>query len=336
MSNVTLTTLAADVNLSDEAQTALWRHLGLDPESASDLAAAAEIPQHILGEALDALFAMENFPAVVAGRISILFKNLKDHFKPAAPPPVADTPAVVAPASNTSRGQMSMVIDQADNGHFEPLGHEARAKFRQNHRALTGGDPADGRAPSAEQVAAMVTKLARGDAPYVDFGVFTPHGKRHMKMLKFEAQVFVDNQLQSKMIKGPSTFESWEESWAVFRALMISTITVTSATLDLYSRGIKQLVHQHPNHWGVIFCADEIMRSEIWTSTAEDLFDVGNLPDKMPWDLIIRLTAFGGSECTTQSGHWWTRHVLWPCQRSESAARTYLQEVEGTDLLPFP
>ena len=53
----------------------------------------------------------------------------------------------------------------------------------------------------------MVTKLARGDAPYVDFGVVTPHGKRRMKMHKFEAQVFVDNQLVMKQMKGPSTFD---------------------------------------------------------------------------------------------------------------------------------
>merc|ERR1712194_834108 len=167
-------------------------------------------------------------------------------------------------------------------------------------------------------------------------GVFTPRSKRHMKMHKFEAQVFVDNQLVKKQRKGPSTFDSWKESWAAFRALMISTVTVSSSTLDNFSRGVEQLVHQHPNHWGVIFCADEIMRSEIWTSTAEDLYDSGNLPDEMPWGLIIRLTSFGGAECTTQANHWWTRHVLWPCQKTESSARSYLQEVEGTHLLPFP
>ena len=231
---------------------------------------------------------------------------------------------------------MSMVIDQADDGHFDPLGAEERAKYRQNHVTLTGGPPPEGRVPSTEQIAAMVTKLARGDAPYVDFGVFTPHGKRHMKMHKFEAQVFVDNQLVKKQLKGPATFDSWKESWAVFRALMISTVTISSATLDVYLRGIEQLVHQHPNHWGVIFCADEIMRSEIWTSTAEDLYDAGNLPVDMPWDLILRLTSFGGAECTTQANHWWTRHVIWPGQKAVPAAKSYLQEVEGTDLLPFP
>ena len=183
MSNTTLTSLATEVKLSIEAQTSLWQHLDLDPESVADLETAAAIPQHILDRALDDLFNSEEFPASVAGRVSILFGKLKEHVKPAAPPPVADTLALVAPASTTSRGKMSMVIDQADDGHFDPLGHDERARYRNNHLTLTGGPPPVGRVPSAEQIAAMVTKLARGDAPYVDFGVFTPHGKRHMKML---------------------------------------------------------------------------------------------------------------------------------------------------------
>merc|ERR1712194_576359 len=255
---------------------------------------------------------------------------------PSATPPADAAPSVVAPGAATERGKISLVLDQADDRHYAPLTAEQRAKYRQNHVTLTGGPPLDGRAPSTEQLAAMVTKLARGEAPYVDFGVFTPHGKRLMKMHRFEAQVFVDNELVNKQMKGPSTFEAWKESWLVFRALMISSVTITSATLDRYAQGIEQLVHQHPNYWGVIYCADEIMRGEIWTSTAEDLFDADRLPADMPWDLILRLTSFGGSECTTQSSHWWTRHVLWPCQRSEASARTYLQEVEGTHLLPFP
>ena len=211
MSSTTLTTLATEVKLSVEAQTALWQHLDLDPESATDLDIAVAIPPHILNRALDELFSSENFAASVAGRVSILFGKLRDHVKPAAPPPAVDTLAVVAPASTTARGKMSMVIDQADDGHFDPLGPEERAKYRLNHVTLTGGPPPEGRAPSTEQIAAMVTKLARGDAPYVDFGVFTPHGKRHMKMHKFEAQVFVDNQLVRKQMKGPSTFDSWKE-----------------------------------------------------------------------------------------------------------------------------
>ena len=115
----TLASLATEVKLSAEAQTALWEHLELDPDT--DLEIAAAIPPHILDHALDELFATGDFAASVAGRVSILFGKLRDHAKPAAPPPAVDTLAVVAPASTTARGKMSMVIDQADDGHFDPL-----------------------------------------------------------------------------------------------------------------------------------------------------------------------------------------------------------------------
>ena len=136
-STPTLTSLATEVKLTAEAQTALWQHLDLDPDT--DLEIAAAIPPHVLDRALDELFSTENLAASVAGRVSILFGKLRDHVKPAAPPPAVDTPAVVAPASTTARGKMSMVIDQADDGHFDPLGPEERAKYRQNHFTLTGG-----------------------------------------------------------------------------------------------------------------------------------------------------------------------------------------------------
>jgi hypothetical protein len=336
MSTVTLSSLAADVELSGEAQAALWAHLDLNPEGVKDIIFAAAIPQHILDRALDDLSVTESFPASFAGKVATLFTNIAAHVKPAVTPPADAAPSVVAPGSATDRGKMSLVLDQADERHFAPLTAEQRAKYRLNHETLTGGPPLDGRAPSTEQLAAMVTKLSWGEAPYVDFGVFTPHGRRMMKMHKFEAQVFVDSQLVSRLMKGPSTFDSWMESWLVFRALMICTVTVSSSTLDRYSQGIQQLAHQHPNHWGIIYCADEIMRGEIWTSTAENLFDLGRMPADMPWDLVLRLTSFGGSECTAQSSHWWKRHVEWPCQRTEAGARQYLQEVEGTHLLPFP
>ena len=119
MSTITLSTLAADVNLSGEAQAALWAHLDLDPEGVKDLTWAAAIPQHILDRALDDLVVTEGYPAGVAGKIATLFANLKAHVKPAATPsatPPADAaPSVVAPGTATERGRMSLVLDQADD-----------------------------------------------------------------------------------------------------------------------------------------------------------------------------------------------------------------------------
>ena len=111
MSTVTLSTLAAEVDLSGEAQAALWAHLDLDPEGVKDLTFAAAIPQHILNRALDELFAGQGYPASVAGKVATLFTNLKAHVKPAATPPADAAPSVVAPGAATERGKMSLVLD---------------------------------------------------------------------------------------------------------------------------------------------------------------------------------------------------------------------------------
>ena len=203
--------------------------------------------------------------------------------------------------------------------------------------AITGGDPPPGREPSAEQLAGLAAKLSWGESPYVDFAIFTPHGRRAFRILKFEAQIFVDGKLQTRQLRGPSSFEAWQECWAVFRALMISLNEASPATLDGYSRGISQLNALFPSAWGILFCADEIMRSEVWSSTAETLVDKGKFPLEKPWDLVLRMNTYGGEDCTTTAAHWWQTHVLLPCQsRQGPSAWSFIQQVEGTKMLPLP
>ena len=90
-----------------------------------------------------------------------------------------------------------------------------------------------------------------------------------------------------------------------------------------------------PDPVGVIFCADEILRSEIWTSVQEELQDDGEWPEDRPWDLVMRITTYGGPKVTPRMTQWWFVHVIAPCQYAGSAV-SFLQEMEGTKLLPFP
>ena len=336
--SVTLRSLAADVKLSEEIYAALFEHLGLDADD--DLEVAAWIPGDVLDTAINELLAVGGYPAATSGRIALLFHRIRlaaGVGETAGPAEASVDAAPPGTNEDTSRSKkMAWVLDQGDDGTFVPLDAVTRAKYRANHKTLTGGDPPEGRQPSADQLAAMVAKLERGDAPYADFAVFTPHGRRQYRIHKFTAQIFVDGNLVTRELKGPANFEAWRESWAVFRALMISVLAVSSATLDAYERGISQLVRLYPNNWGVVYCADEIMRSEVWASTAEDLQDAGKFPAERPWDLILRMTTYGGPECTPSIQHWWFLHVLAPCQRSGASALSFVQEVEGTKLLPLP
>ena len=50
-------------------------------------------------------------------------------------------------------------------------------------------------------------------APYTDFGVWGPFGRRQSKLLKYQAQIFVGGELQTKLMTGPPNFESWRKCW---------------------------------------------------------------------------------------------------------------------------
>ena len=147
--------------------------------------------------------------------------------------------------------------------------------------------------------------------------------------------MFVDGKLVTRALKGPCDFPAWKACWEVFRATMVSLMTVSPATLDGYERGISTLVALFPTQWGVIFCADEIIRSEVWMATAEDLQDKGDWPVDRPWDLVLRVTTYGGADSNQKMSHWWFTHVVAPCQRAGSPV-SFIQEIEGAKLLPMP
>ena len=59
--------------------------------------------------------------------------------------------------------------------------------------------------PTAEQLAALHARIKNSGVPYVDFALFGPYGHRASILRRFEAQVFVDNHLQTRRLKGPSS-----------------------------------------------------------------------------------------------------------------------------------
>jgi hypothetical protein len=92
----------------------------------------------------------------------------------------------------------------------------------------------------------------------------------------------------------------------------------------------------YPNYWGFVFCADEIIRSVIWSEMDEELReDEEYVPGAMPWGIIIRRTTFGGADGTPAMTHWWFLHAVGACQQAGSAVQ-FLQAIEGTTMLPFP
>ena len=139
------------------------------------------------------------------------------------------------------------------------------------------------------------------------------------------------------MLKGPASFTEWAACWKVFRGAMVSLLAATPQTLDHYEAGIERLVKMYPKHWGVVFCADQTCRQEMWEELSEELEEAEDwtTDEDGAWDKVIRLSTYGGSYSNTKMLHWWNHHVVFPLQTPSSAV-AFLQDLEGTNLLPFP
>merc|ERR1712194_162468 len=304
----------------------------------TDMEAVAAIPPSSLDEYIQGFVNENEISAGKLRRITLLFKKLREGSSAPAGVPqeaLALVPSALPPAAVVSRGQMAQVLDQSDASSFDRLDPAHRARLRKNYQDTCGGPPMPDREPSPDQLAAMLVRLGRGESPYADFAVFQPHGRRMAKFRLFEAQIFVDGALTTRQLKGPLDFQAWESCWEVLRNTLISLGAVSPATLDAYKRGISQLNDMYPQQWGIVYMADELLRSELWQSVSDGLADTLALPDVNPWDYVIRVTTYGGPEATPAMVHWWYLRVAAAIQHAGSST-AFMQRLEGTHFLPTP
>ena len=97
-----------------------------------------------------------------------------------------------------------------------------------------GGKPLPHEEPTGDQLGALAEKLTKDTAPYTDFGLWGPYGRRQQKIMKFQAQVFVGGVLVTKMLNGPSNFEAWRACWRGFRTAMLLLMAYLPGPMDEY------------------------------------------------------------------------------------------------------
>jgi len=249
---------------------------------------------------------------------------------PKAAPQGQDNPP---PAANNRK--FAEVLDQADDTTYEELSAEKVATLRAAHVTITGGAPSDDNRPTSEQLSALGARIAAGRAPFVDFAVWGPFGRRAAKLLKYSAQVFVEGQLQTRMMKGPASFESWRSSWKVFRAAMLMHHAAKPSALDGYEEGIRQLAVLFPGGWGTIACADETLRAEQWDVMLEQLRATkpAGFDEEMPWDFILTCSSYGVAGA--MKAHFWETRVVLPLlQGARGAATNTAAKLEGATQPP--
>ena len=334
---------ATDCKLSSEYLELLLTALGLDADESLEVVALVPIQgaDNLIGELKKEGVAISLGDQ---GRMRAFLRKVREAYdqieQDKAKPKAAITvdglqppEAVGKTPGGGEKRKKSDVLDQLDDGTYDDLDPEARKQMRTRHRDVTGGNPLPAARPTAPQLAALKSRVESGEAPYTDFAVFGPYGNRLSKIRKFEAQVFVDGELKTRILRGPSNFESWSACWAVFRSAMIMLDLASPQVLDDYHEGIRQLTALFPSAWGIIFTADEIMRSEQWDILNEIYTDEGSGDATYPWNKVLAASAFG--KATGDVRHWWDTHVVFPVQSSGGAgARIKVADIEGTANLP--
>jgi len=118
---------------------------------------------------------------------------------------------------------------------------------------------------------------------------------------------------------------------------MVSLKAGSPAKLDAYAHGIHRLSVRYPGeqNWGFISCADATLREEVWQAKMEKLKEDGLWPSYMPWAHVLDITAFGSDNIASGMDRWWDDHVIHPCTQARNG-RSFLSELEGTALQPFP
>ena len=179
------------------------------------------------------------------------------------PAPTVPCTTVAIPASR--KPKLSTVIDQTLEGEVLPMEPRETRKLFKDYEERRGGEPHADIEPTADQLAG-VRQLLRDDvAPYADFSVFGPYGRRLLRRLTFLAYMFsmATGEWVKREIPGPPDFDSWWRCWRVYRTTLLLLEAATTEVLENYGERIREFVTRYGEKcWFIIYQADSRMRSE--------------------------------------------------------------------------
>ena len=200
--------------------------------------------------------------------------------------------------------KLASVLDQADDSEVKPLDvHEQRNLLDVWKRTRNDGEePAEEEEATGDQISALSFRLKSGSTPYVDFGVWRPHGADLGRTLKFAAY-FINpaGDFTRKEVVGPTSFHEWQKSWRVFAFAMELLGAASRTRMARYHSLIQGLDNDYPSMWWLIALADQKMRrthfERIRRRLANEHAEITGVGLKsdfdplQPWDLVFREAA---------------------------------------------
>ena len=112
------------------------------------------------------------------------------------------------------------------------------------------------------QLSCLHYKLQSGQTPFIDMGVWGPHGDRIARAMRFVSQQWRDGPWKAVELPGATNLDAWEESWRIFWTGALMLQMATAATLDRYAAEFRARVLQHPDVWHLAAQADIRCRTE--------------------------------------------------------------------------
>ena len=200
--------------------------------------------------------------------------------------------------------KLATVLDQADDSEVKPLDVTEQRNLLHEWKKYCndGEEPAEDEEATGDQISALAFRLKAGGTPYVDFGVWRPHGADLGRTLKFAAYFLnPSGDFTRKEIVGPTTFLDWQRSWKVFVFAMELLGAASRTRLARYHALVQGLDSDYPTMWWLIALADQKMRRTHFERIRRrlanehvELTSVGLKSDfnpAQPWDVVFRDAA---------------------------------------------
>ena len=239
------------------------------------------------------------------------------------------TNAAAPPQTSQKRVKTNSVLDQLDESEVPVLTQAQIDEAYRCHVEITGAEPPADAEPTSEQIAALRARVVeRGEAPYADFSVLTPFGRRVQKQMKARSWMLQqDGSFRALDIPGPPSFETWSACWKVYRAalfmLRYAATTpggspqrvVSAACLEEYYERVVKLNAEFPETWHLLMQAEDRCRSEMFERYRRQLVKAavdGKLP--MGLDFNPATPWIGVFTHAARDATYWDEHVVRPAQ----------------------
>ena len=251
---------------------------------------------------------------------------LYGHAAPAAA--VVPSPKA-ASSSGVKRLKVSNFVDQLDDTEVDMASKVEIDEAYRCFREATGADPQPEADPTPEQIAVMRAKVVvNGEAPYGDFSVLTPYGRRVQKSMKAKNWLLqADGSFKAQEVPGPPTFEAWRACWRVYRSVLLMLCheptapggpklpVVTVACLEEYYDKVKELADEFPEAWHLVMIAEDRCRGEYFERLRRTLRRA-RLEGRLPMGLDFQETRpwIGVFTQAARDAEYWQKHVIRPAQ----------------------